>query len=202
MSKKSRIRRTLEKFLLFSIVTIGCFSIYILNLYKAHVSQDSLEQSARLIENAPSYTGNIYKIFGAIEKELDTSNNCIHGYLNYYGGSPSRKLASYLNPYGTLTAISFALKLERNVSNKKIVDHLLTELYFGYNIQGIDSAAQFFYSKKTGDLMDKQLISICAMIKGNTTYNPLRNPEKNKQRTDLLIEKLKTIGIPLDTSCD
>lgn len=185
-------------------------TLYIINSYKINISEKTVNNITNKIDSAPNYSNKVYKIFCNIE--LDTTATAINALQSdRYSNAPSRLIARNLKKLinsndlehlNWLREFSFAMKLDRTIRVKKMTDYLITNVSFGPDIRGLDNASSVFFNKKTDLLNDRELISICAVLKANTLYNPFINPIRNNERTVKLIRTLKSKGIQLDSSCD
>lgn len=88
-----------------------------------------------------------------------------------------------------------AIHLERNYSKKKILEFYLNEIYFAHGIYGIGNAAQFFFSKPVEELTISEGAMLAAMAKAPNTYSPLINPEKSKQRRNLVLAQMNELDL-------
>jgi penicillin-binding protein 1A len=104
-----------------------------------------------------------------------------------------------------------AIKLERNFTKQELLALYLNEVPFGDNVYGIRNASRTFFNKEPDRLSVDESAVLIGMLKGNTLYNPRKNPKmaierrntvinqmvKNKYLNDTEAAKLKTKPIDL-----
>lgn len=83
-----------------------------------------------------------------------------------------------------------AVKLETNLTKSEIITLYLNTVPFGDNVYGIKNASLTFFSKLPIDLTVDESAVLIGMLKGNTIYNPRRNPEKSKLRRNTVIDQM------------
>lgn len=104
-----------------------------------------------------------------------------------------------------------AIEIEKRYTKDEIILMYFNTVPYG-NSFGIKSAAKRYFGKSTKDLKIEEAAVLVGMLKANTTYNPIRNPEKSKNRrnvvlyqmrknefiTDLAYDSLKTLSLVTD----
>lgn len=83
-----------------------------------------------------------------------------------------------------------AVKLEKNLTKSEIITLYLNTVPFGDNVYGIKNASLTFFSKLPKDLTLDEAAVLIGMLKGNTIYNPRRNPEKSLNRRNTVIDQM------------
>lgn len=83
-----------------------------------------------------------------------------------------------------------AVKLERNLTKQEIITLYLNTVPFGDNTYGIKSASLTFFGKEPKDLKLEEAAVLVGMLKGNTLYNPRRNPELAKERRNTVLDQM------------
>lgn len=196
--KKWRIFKVL---LFLFLLLSGSLLVYILNIYKQRIPEKSVFKLIKEIKCAPDYSNKVYNIVSNIE--LDTNATLLNTlFTKSYHTPPSVYLSRNTIHFRAIHVYSLAIKLDRHLSPKEMTNKLLQNIPFANNVKGLDSACRMFLKKQINEASDRELISICAIIKANTLYNPIRNPRANKERTTTLINQLRAKGIQLDSSCD
>ncbi len=94
--------------------------------------------------------------------------------------SPSRKFQEIVR----------AMNLEKKMSKDQIIEMYMNTIYFGEGCHGVQVAASHYFGKKTADLSLEECASLAAIVKAPTTYNPAKNPENNKERRDVILNKM------------
>jgi penicillin-binding protein 1A len=83
-----------------------------------------------------------------------------------------------------------AVKLEANYSKKDIITMYLNTVSFGNNAYGIKTAARVYYDKETNELNVPESALLVGMLKGTSTYNPLRYPERAIERRNVALSQM------------
>jgi penicillin-binding protein 1A len=83
-----------------------------------------------------------------------------------------------------------AIKLERNFTKEEIITLYLNTVSYGDNIFGIRNAAKTFFQKEPDRLNIDEAAVLVGLLKGNTIYNPRRNPEAAFARRNTVIEQM------------
>ncbi|NLR63762.1 penicillin-binding protein [Chitinophaga varians] len=83
-----------------------------------------------------------------------------------------------------------AVKLERNFTKQEILTLYLNTVAFGDNVYGIENGARTFFSKDAGHLSIEEAAILVGMLKGNTLYNPRRNPQLALARRNTVIDNM------------
>lgn len=84
-----------------------------------------------------------------------------------------------------------AVKLERNLTKQEIITLYLNTVPFGDNTYGIRNASLTFFNKQPNELKLEEAAVLVGMLKGNTLYNPRRNPELAKDRRNTVIDQME-----------
>ena len=87
-----------------------------------------------------------------------------------------------------------AVKLERNFTKDEIVTLYLNAVPFGNNIYGIRNASRTFFQKEPDRLKVEEAALLVGMLKGNTIYNPVRNPKAALDRRNVVIGQMEVNG--------
>ena len=84
-----------------------------------------------------------------------------------------------------------ALNLEKQKSKEEILELYLNIINLGQGTDGVQAAAQKYFSKDVSELTLQECASLAAIPKSPTAYNPYSHPEANKERRRaVLIEML------------
>lgn len=93
-----------------------------------------------------------------------------------------------------LREIIAAIKIERLHTKRDILEAYLNTVPFLYNANGIERAAQTYFSKPATDLNVGEAATLIAMLKGPNLYNPVRNPERSQARRNLVLRLMGAQG--------
>lgn len=87
-----------------------------------------------------------------------------------------------------------AVKLEKNFTKEEIITLYLNVVPFGNNIYGIRNAARTFFQKEPDRLNVEEAALLVGILKGNTIYNPTRNPKAALDRRNVVIGQMEING--------
>jgi penicillin-binding protein 1A len=87
-----------------------------------------------------------------------------------------------------------ALKIESVYSKKEILETYLNTVPFLYNAFGIEMAARTYFDKTADRLDILESATLIGMLKGPSAYNPLLNPERARQRRNLVLAQMAKRG--------
>lgn len=83
-----------------------------------------------------------------------------------------------------------AIKLERFYSKEEIIKMYLNQFDFLYNAVGIKSAAKVYFNKSAADLNELEAATLVGMVKNPSYYNPVRHPERTRERRNTVLEQM------------
>ena len=87
-----------------------------------------------------------------------------------------------------------ALRLERSSTKEQILESYLNSAPFLYNVRGIEMAARTYFDKPASQLDTAQAATLVGMLKGSQRYNPVRNPERARDRRNLVLAQMVRHG--------
>lgn len=99
------------------------------------------------------------------------------------------------SPIRKVQEIVRAMNLEKKMSKDQIIEMYMNTIYFGEGCHGVQTAANHYFGKKTSDLSLEECASLAAIVKAPSTYNPVKNPENNKDRRDVILNKMAELGM-------
>lgn len=92
--------------------------------------------------------------------------------------------------------------LELHYDKEAILQAYLNEVYLGQAgrraIHGFGLAARFYFGKSARELTLAESATLVGLVKGASYYNPRRNPERAKQRRDLVLDLMADNNIISD----
>jgi penicillin-binding protein 1A len=91
-------------------------------------------------------------------------------------------------PFIKLKEWVMAVKLERNLTKNEIITLYLNTVPFSDNVYGIRNASLTFYNKMPDKLTVDEAAVLIGMLKGNTIYNPRRNPQRAYDRRNVVLD--------------
>ncbi len=170
------------------------------------------------IENVPE---NLVNAFIAIEDERFREHKGVDlkrtfgAFLQWvtgndsYGGSTiTQQLVKNItgdkdrSPTRKIQEIIRAINLEKKMSKDQIIEMYMNTIYFGSGCHGVQSAANYYFSKDVKDLTLEQCASIAGIVKAPTTYNPSTNYENNKSRQEVILNQMAKLGYISQKECD
>ncbi|MDE7410529.1 MAG: transglycosylase domain-containing protein [Paramuribaculum sp.] len=95
-----------------------------------------------------------------------------------------------------------AAKLERYYTKDEIIKMYLNQFDFLYNAVGIKSAAQVYFNKKAEDLNIEEAAMLVGMVKNPSIYNPVRKPERTRDRRNVVLEQMYKADMLTREECD
>jgi len=81
-------------------------------------------------------------------------------------------------------------EIEKRYTKEEIILMYFNTVPYG-NSFGIKSASKRYFNKKTIDLKIEEAAVLVGMLKANTYYNPVRNPENAKRRRSVVLKQMK-----------
>ncbi|MCF0228797.1 MAG: transglycosylase domain-containing protein [Parasporobacterium sp.] len=87
-----------------------------------------------------------------------------------------------------------ALELEKVMTKDEILTNYLNTIYLGSNCNGVKSAAKFYFGKDLDELTLSECVSLSAITKNPSAYNPTLHPENNQERRELVLDKMEELG--------
>ena len=83
-----------------------------------------------------------------------------------------------------------AVQLEQRYTKKEILSMYLNKYDFGYQADGIRSAAKIFFNKTPKELNIEESATLVGMLKNSSYFNPIRRPERVKARRNIVFQQL------------
>ncbi len=87
-----------------------------------------------------------------------------------------------------------ALYVEKNYSKEEIMEMYLNVISFSQNANGVKAAARTYFGKDLKDLTLVECAALAAIPKYPTYYDPLRNPDNNLLRRNLILKTMLENG--------
>lgn len=90
--------------------------------------------------------------------------------------------------------IVLALRLERQMSKRQILERYLNSAYFGNHAYGIQAAAETYFAKSAKDLSVDEGAMLAGMIRSPIIYNPIKYPERVQERREVALGRMVDVG--------
>lgn len=90
--------------------------------------------------------------------------------------------------------VLLALWMEAKFTKDEILTIYINRVYFGQSVYGVDAAARHYFGVPARDLGDYHAAMLAGMLKGPNKYNPFRNLEVAKKRTEVVLANMVRAG--------
>ena len=87
-----------------------------------------------------------------------------------------------------------AIHLERRYAKNEIIEMYLNTVPFLYNAYGIEAAARTYFGKPASKLDILESATLIGLLKGTSRYDPVRNPERSRNRRNTVLQRMITQG--------
>ena len=91
-----------------------------------------------------------------------------------------------------------ALNLAQNYTRQQVLETYLNVIPFGAGTNGIESAANTYFGKKTSELTIAEAAAIVGITKFPGAYNPFVHPDQNKNRQEHVLYEMHDQGYITD----
>ncbi|MBQ3483717.1 MAG: transglycosylase domain-containing protein [Clostridia bacterium] len=88
-----------------------------------------------------------------------------------------------------------AVKVEKELGKEEILEQYLNVVNLSENCYGVRTAANAYFSKEPRDLTLAEAASIAAITNNPSRYNPIRHPQSNRARRDLILSEMYAQGM-------
>ncbi|MFY9551845.1 MAG: PBP1A family penicillin-binding protein [Thermoanaerobaculia bacterium] len=139
----------------------------------------------------------VRRLFGAALATL-------RGGMKQGGSTLTQQLVKnlYLSPERTVRRKALeavmAVVLDARYSKDEILEAYLNEIYLGrrgaIGITGVGEAARYYFGKEVSDLDLAESATLAAMIRAPNAYSPFRNPERTRERRNLILRLMREEG--------
>ena len=83
-----------------------------------------------------------------------------------------------------------SVQLERQYSKEQILTLYINKIYMSENVYGMGTASEHYFGKPINDLELHEAALLAGMPQAPNGYNPYTNPERAKQRRDLVLRMM------------
>jgi penicillin-binding protein 1A len=88
----------------------------------------------------------------------------------------------------TLRQQSAAKEMEKHYTKQQILEAYLNQVDLGHNWFGVESAARHYFGISAAQLSMAQAASLAALPKSPPLYDPIRHPDQNKIRRNVILD--------------
>lgn len=93
-----------------------------------------------------------------------------------------------------ISEISKAIDLEKKLSKDQILELYLNCIFLSQNCHGVQTAANLYFDKDVSQLTLAECASIASITQNPALYDPFINPDKNKEKQELVLAKMLSLG--------
>ena len=87
-----------------------------------------------------------------------------------------------------------AREMEKHYSKEQILEGYLNQIGFGHGWYGVESAARHYFGKSASKLSLAEAAALAAMPKGPALYDPLKYPDRVRQRRNVVLSLMAGQG--------
>src|SRR5881394_764059 len=87
-----------------------------------------------------------------------------------------------------------AFKIEHSLTKEQILELYLNQIYLGQRAYGFGAASQIYYNKSVSQLTLAESAMLAGLPKAPSLYNPIINPQRAKQRQQLVLRRMSELG--------
>ena len=87
-----------------------------------------------------------------------------------------------------------AFKIEASLSKDEILQIYINQIYLGQKAYGFAAAAQIYYGKTLKDIDLPEAAMIAGLPKAPSSFNPVVNPKRAKQRQLYVLRRMRELG--------
>jgi 1A family penicillin-binding protein len=87
-----------------------------------------------------------------------------------------------------------AREMERHYDKQQILEAYLNQIHFGHGWYGVEEASRHYFGIPAARLSLAQAATLAAMPKGPALYDPVRHPDRARERRDLVLSLMAQQG--------
>jgi len=116
------------------------------------------------------------------------------------GSTITQQLAKvmFLTPEKTLKRklreAGLAIKIEKNLDKREILELYLNKIYFGHGAYGVEMASRIYFGKSVKDITLSEAALIAGLIKAPTLYSPFNDLTRAKERQRIVLSRMEEEG--------
>lgn len=95
-----------------------------------------------------------------------------------------------------------AVRLERHSSKREILEAYINSAPFLYNVRGFEMAARTYFGTSAANLDTAQAATLVGMLKGSHRYNPVRHPDRARERRNVVLGQMLKRGLLTPADAD
>lgn len=132
-----------------------------------------------------------------LPRTIKATLNYIFNRDSSYGGSTiNQQLVKNLTGEGQksverkITEIIRAIHMNNHLSKDQILELYMNTIYLSQGCNGVKTAATKYFGKDVSELTLAECASIAGITQYPTRFDPILNPENNKQKQELVLKKM------------
>jgi penicillin-binding protein 1A len=124
----------------------------------------------------------------------------LHVGLKEGGSTITQQLAkiTFLTPEKTLQRkireAALAMKIEKSLSKKDILELYLNRVYLGHGAYGMEMASKIYFGKSVRDISLPEAALLAGLVKAPSTYSPYNNLTRAKERQETVLLRMEEEG--------
>ncbi len=124
----------------------------------------------------------------------------LYGELKEGGSTITQQLAKvvFLTPQKTLKRklreAALAIKMEKNLDKREILELYLNRIYFGHGAYGVEMASRVYFGKSVKDITLSEAALLAGLIKAPLLYSPYNDLTRAKERQHIVLSKMEEEG--------
>jgi len=128
------------------------------------------------------------------------TKDIFYGELKEGGSTITQQLAKvmFLTPEKTLKRkvreAALAIKIEKNLDKKEIMELYLNKIYFGHGAYGVEMASRIYFGKSVKDLTLSEAAIIAGLIRAPSVYSPYNNITRARERQLIVLSRMEEEG--------
>ena len=87
-----------------------------------------------------------------------------------------------------------AFKIEHSLTKDQILELYINQIYLGQRAYGFAAAAQTYFGKSIDKLTLGEAAMLAGLPKAPSTYNPIANPQRARQRQRYVLRRMRQLG--------
>lgn len=153
------------------------------------------------IEDERFYSHSGFDVRRTVKAAFAYIYNKVTGNPTSFGGSTiTQQLVKNItneteqNAMRKIQEISRAVNLEKRLSKDQILELYLNSIYLSQGCNGVQTAANKYFGKDVSELTLAECASIAGITQFPTYYDPIVNPENNKEKQEIVLSKMFELG--------
>jgi penicillin-binding protein 1A len=124
----------------------------------------------------------------------------IHAGLREGGSTITQQLTKvmFLTPEKTLQRkireAALAIKIEKNLDKREILELYLNKVYFGHGAYGVEMASRTYFGKSVRDITLSESALIAGLIRAPSVYSPFNDLTRAKERQQVVLDRMVEEG--------